>query len=123
MRGRFLLALCGFLTVTLISFGPFSDVAGYYGDPRFFSQQTTTRLLHNVSGDDYLVTSAGASVPQQTTVTNAITHWNDALRSAPNSLTKYPLHFNQHNDPNANVIVDFVSPETVHNECWQPGME
>jgi len=68
-------------------------------------------LIHNAAFDDYLVTvlSAGSTAAQRQTVFAAIANWNNALRGAPNYLTKYPLHFNMTDDPNANVVVSFVN--------------
>jgi hypothetical protein len=94
------------------------DGAAYYGDPRFFNQQAPSQILHNVPGDDLLVTSAGsASALHHQQVALAITAWNNALQSSPNSLSKYALHYSGTYDPNANVVVEFVEHAEIDEHC------
>lgn len=102
------------------AFGLPTDSGAYYGGPRFFNSQpaVVNRLLHNVAGEEYIVTSAaGTPVLQIVQVQAAVTAWNNALRSTPNSITKYPLHYNAPVDPNANIIVRFVDRATIDRQC------
>ncbi|HXK34503.1 MAG TPA: hypothetical protein VNM91_10870 [Dehalococcoidia bacterium] len=74
--------------------------------PGLESSDLPPRIVLNSPGPqtEYLVTSITDSLDSATV--QAITNWNTGLRNfAPNSLNKYPLHFNLHDDPNANVIV------------------
>jgi len=100
-----------------------TDVSAVYGDPRFFSGPAPTRLIHNYyPGDEFIVTSpAGTSGSRAQMLYAAITSWNNALRSTPNSLTKYPLHFNQIGDANATIVVNFVSAAVVDSHCQSFG--
>ncbi len=109
--------------VTLASaaaFGLPTDSGAYYGGPRFYNSQpqVINRLLHNVTGDEYIVTSAaGTPALQLVQVQAAVTAWNNALRSAPNSITKYPLHYNGPADPAANIVLRFANRTTIDAEC------
>lgn len=97
-----------------------ADSDAYYGGPRFYNSQPSVinRLLHNVAGEEYIVTSAaGTPALQIVQVQAAVTAWNNALRSAPNSITKYPLHYNGPADPAANIVVRFANRTTIDAEC------
>jgi len=116
------------LLVVHVLAGADRPAAAYYGGPRFFGGQASSRFLHNVpddpglpgdQSDEYRVTSTGAvtSSIQRVHVTAAVTNWNNALRGAPNSLAKYPLHFIQHEDPTANIIVRFTDHSDMATYC------
>lgn len=95
------------------------DSSAVFGDPRFFAGQAPSRLIHNYyPGDEFIVTNpSGITGLQLGSTASAIGAWNNALRATPNSLTKYVFHYNQVADPNANIIVNFVSAQEVDQKC------
>lgn len=127
-RERFVLLLATALTAMLIGIGLSRESQAVYGDPRFDATQpqVTNRLVHNAPGyspsEEYIVTNPDNTLPWflgQTT--QAVTDWNNALRNPPNSLTKYPLHYNAVGDPGATIIITYVSDAEFTLHCTGGG--
>ncbi len=102
-----------------------SPSEAYYGDPRFTASQPLilNRLLHNDfdAEEEFIVTvdegCNGATIGK---TRNAVQQWNDALRSSPNSITKYPFHTSLTtgcDDEDANILVNWVSAATIDAKC------
>jgi hypothetical protein len=100
-----------------------ADSSAYYGDPRFWSGQASSHVLHNYypghyPSDEFIVTNPSGTSGQRVQMTGAaVTAWNNALRGTPNSLGKYPFHYNQIGDANATIVVNFVTAAEVDANC------
>lgn len=60
------------------------------------------------------------SVTEQSAIAGAILDWNSALQATPNSLSKYPIHYDVawNNDPTATVQIEiFNTPADLVAKC------
>lgn len=120
-----LLVLTG-LIATLLSA---DSGRAFYGDPRFFSGQAPSRLVHNLypgqfPTDEFLLTvsqqdysEVGFNTFMNTVIAGLDMWYTPSLNTAPNNITKYPIHFLMLADPNANVIVHLDDAATVDANC------